>query len=607
MLIPRLQKWLTTPVKTATDPRVIFWFSLSLAIATTYALAALREAFSSPYVVQDDARQYVFWMRRFFDPSLFPNDRIADYFQSVSPVGYVTLYRLAAVVGIDPLVFNKLLPLGLSLVTVGCFFGLTMTLLPVPFAGFAASVLLAQTMWMKDDVISASPRSFVYPFFVAFLYVLARHGAHGEGQAPGHSVGRSLLPGLVILALLGLFYPQYVLVAAAMLLLSLVQWRGGRLRLSQRAWDYWFCASHLAVILAVLLYYALATSEFDPVVTAAQARTMPEFWPGGRSFFFNENPWWFYLVGDRSGIFHVGLLRPATLCLGLALPVMLRSPRRFPLAQSVTPQIGLLLRLLVASLGMWGLAHLLLFRLHLPSRYLDHSWRFIMAIAAAIVLTLALDALWRWSPLGGKGRSLLAWGMAGLIAALLLVYPVFAKDFPLTKYKQGHAPQMYAFLAEQPADIRVASVVDEVNNIPTFSRRSILIGREYAIPYHVGYYEEFRERAIALIRAQYTTDLAELQQFIRTYDIDYWVLARNAYTPGYVADIWINQYLPEVIETVAPVEQGAIAALASLPRRCSVLQEAGLTLIDAQCVLDQRPRGREDLAGGAGGSDRLSS
>lgn len=592
MLIPRLQKWLTTPVKNATDPRVIFWFSLSLAIATTYALVALREAFSSPYIVQDDARQYVFWMRRFLDPSLFPNDWIADYFQSVSPVGYVALYRAAAAVGIDPMVLNKLLPLALGLVTAGTFFWLTLLMLPVPFAGFTASLLLSQTMWMKDDIISASPRSFVYPFFVAFLYVLARYEASEGGCISRSAFWRSLLPGLVILALLGLFYPQYVLVAAGVLLLSLVQWRQGRLRLSRQPRDYWFCASHLAVICLVLLFYALTASEFDPVVTAAQARAMPEFWPGGRSFFFNENSWWFYLVGDRSGIFHVGLLRPATLCLGLGLPLLLRSPRRFPLAQAVTPRIGLLLRLLVASLGMWGLAHLLLFRLHLPSRYLDHSWRFVMAIAAALFLTLVLDALWRWRSASFSkqrmgGRSLLAWGATGLIAALLLTYPAFVKDFPLTKYKQGKAPKTYEFLAQQPSDIRVASVVDEVNNIPTFARRSIFIGREYAIPYHVGYYNEFRQRAIALIQAQYTTELTELQQFIRAYDIDYWMLDRDAYEPGYVADIWVNQYLPDVVETVTPVEQGATAALAAVPRRCWVLQEAGLMLIDAQCVLDQ--------------------
>lgn len=63
-----------------------FWFSLSLTFSAIYSILGLREAFSSEYVVQDDARQHVFWMLRFLDPELFPQDLIANYFQSVAPL-----------------------------------------------------------------------------------------------------------------------------------------------------------------------------------------------------------------------------------------------------------------------------------------------------------------------------------------------------------------------------------------------------------------------------------------------------------------------------------------------------------------------------------------
>ena len=52
--------------------------------------------------MQDDARQHVFWMQRFIDSELFPHDLIADYFQSVAPTGYTTLYRIAAALGSIP-------------------------------------------------------------------------------------------------------------------------------------------------------------------------------------------------------------------------------------------------------------------------------------------------------------------------------------------------------------------------------------------------------------------------------------------------------------------------------------------------------------------------
>ena len=60
-------------------------------IAVLFALffggLAIAQAFNGDYIVQDDARQYVFWMQRWQDPDLFTNDLIADYFSSLAPAG----------------------------------------------------------------------------------------------------------------------------------------------------------------------------------------------------------------------------------------------------------------------------------------------------------------------------------------------------------------------------------------------------------------------------------------------------------------------------------------------------------------------------------------
>ena len=145
-------------------------------------------------------------MRRFLDPELFPDDLIADYFQSVAPWGYKTFYWLFSQIGIDPIFLNKLLPLGLSLATAAYCFGLCIEILPIPFAGFISSVLLNQNLWFQDDIVSGTPRAFLYPLFLAVLYYLLR---------------KSLLPFLVAIALLGLFYPQYVILTALILIIRL--------------------------------------------------------------------------------------------------------------------------------------------------------------------------------------------------------------------------------------------------------------------------------------------------------------------------------------------------------------------------------------------------
>ncbi|HST24291.1 MAG TPA: hypothetical protein VLR90_24525, partial [Blastocatellia bacterium] len=57
--ISRLQSLLTGVVPDALDFRTIFWFVISLAFSAYFANQALHQAFASPFVVQDDARQHV--------------------------------------------------------------------------------------------------------------------------------------------------------------------------------------------------------------------------------------------------------------------------------------------------------------------------------------------------------------------------------------------------------------------------------------------------------------------------------------------------------------------------------------------------------------------
>ncbi|MCP2732154.1 hypothetical protein NJ959_27365, partial [Symplocastrum sp. BBK-W-15] len=396
MLTTRWQKMLVGGVikpPYINNPKVIFWLSLSLTFSAIYSYLALGEGFSNPYIVQDDARQHVFWMERFLDSELFPNDLIADYFQSVAPLGYSSLYRIAAEVGINPFIFNKILPSILGAIATYYCFRISLAIFPIPTAAFLAATILNQSIWMKDDLVSATPRGFVYPIFLAFLYYLLR---------------RQVLACLFAIALLGLFYTQYIFIAAGILILRLLDLlrqslkplpkppllgEGERIDFYPNRQDYLFYILGLVVSAVVLLFYALNPADFGPVISPTEAKTLPEFWENGRSAFFQDNLWSFFLIGPRSGLFNVGFVRPATLTLGLLLPVLLRFPNRFPLVKEISHNIKIIPQILLVSIGMFIAAHGLLFKLHLPSRYTEHSWRIIFAIASGIVLTVLLDAI----------------------------------------------------------------------------------------------------------------------------------------------------------------------------------------------------------------------
>ena len=639
------------PTSISLAPRQVgLWLGISLLFAATYALLALQQAFSSEYVVQDDARQHVFWMVRFLDPNLFPQDLIADYFQSISPVGYNAVYQGMAAIGVDPLVLNKCLPLGLALVTTLYCYLLTLQFLPIPITAWLATVLLNQNLWSQDGLISATSRAFLYPIFFAFLYYLVRNPAIDEtakyetakyetakyetakyetakyetakyetvkyetAKRPFAAQLGQWLPCLITIALLGLVYPAYALVAGGLLVARLWDWR---------SWPPKFLAyrSHLILtglglvtIVLFLLPQVLTDSPFGPMITRVEAEAMPEFWRKGRNAFFSNDAWFFWFNGTRSGVMLAAALVPPLIYSGLLLPVFLALPRAFPLAKQITGKTLVLLQMVAVGLGLFFAAHAVLFQLYLPSRYTLHTLRMTLAIAAAIALTLAIDSLWRWANVSltrvwwagapaypdlphfalklpyqrEEILQLRRWLVLAITSGLVVVlmsFPRTLDQFPWTNYTVGRATSLYSFLAQQPPATLTAALGEEANNLPVFTQRPVLTAREYGIAYHVGYYRQFRQRVIDLINAQYSPQLSEIQAFIRQYGIDFWLLDKNAFTPDYLArNHWLRQFKPAARQAQERLERGDPLALPPLLDRCRILETDTLLLLSAPCL-----------------------
>jgi hypothetical protein len=559
-----------------------------MAFAVIFGWMALQQSFAYEYGVPDDARQHVFWMLRFRDPELFPNDLIADYFQSVAPLGYTSLYQGMAKMGLDPFLLNKLLPPVLILITTAYCFGVCLQLLPVPVAGFITSLLLNQSLLVADDLSSGTPRAFIYPFFLAFLYYLL-------GRSP-------ILCGIAI-CLLGLFYPQMMLVACGVLVVRLFSWREGRLRLVGDRDDYVIAGTGLAIGLATMVVYAVeSASEFGPAIQPALARQMPEFWGQGRGSFFSHNPFDYWLLGSRSGMLPRldRVLKPPFVLAALWLPHLLRRAERFPLSQKVTENVQVLVQMLIPSIGLFFFAHALLFRLHHPSRYTQHSLRIVLTLAAGIALTILLDTLLKRAFQQSKVRKkLIAVGTTALFVLLLVTYPatlalgewspifqVFVPVRILPEFVIGRAPALYRFLQQQPKDSLIASLVREADNLPSFAHRSVLVSKEYGLPYHRGYYTRFRERALALIRAQYSSDPMEVRHFTEQYGIDLWLVDRNIFTPKAAKSFrWLRQFEPATAEAIANLEQGQIPVVQQAIDRCTVFSVDTLVVLPATCVV----------------------
>ncbi|WP_448267609.1 hypothetical protein [Nostoc sp. DSM 114159] len=544
---------------------VIFWYSLSLTFAVGYIFMGLRQAFTSKYIVSDDAREYISWVYRYFNPDLFPGDLIADYFQSVTPIGYGIVYKIIAALNIDPILFGKIFPLVLGLITTSYCFVVCMEILPVPMAGFLASLLLNQSLCLHDDLFSATPRDFIYPLVLAFIYYLIRSSGFGV---------------LIVFALQCLIYPIIGFIDLLILLLRLFRWQNGQITISHNRKDFILFVAATITAGIIILPYTIQSSQFGPTITAAVARTMPEYWDGGRFRYFTHNIISYWFDGRDSGFF--ALIAPPQLLFGLLLPIILKFQSHFLLTKQVKDEVKLLLQVVIASLIMFFTAHALAFKLHWPSRYTHHTFKIVLALAAAISITLILDATFRWSR--QNGRQILILGTITILGAGLVLYPSSLKVFPKTPYLEGQAPTLYNFLQKQPQNIVIASTSQEADNIPIFAQRTILVGKEYALPIHTKYYAQFRQRMIDLINAQYTDDINQVKDFIQKYHVTFWLLERSAFLPEYITkNTWLQQYQPAAQQANANLQK-ALPVLATLINSCAVIETDNLVLLKTECI-----------------------
>ncbi len=554
------------------------WLGAALGCAALWMWWSLAPSLS-PNVLQDDARQHVVWMQRLADPGAFPHDLYADYFASQAPVGFVALFRVLLLFG-DPITVSKWLPPVLGLAAAAGTFLVVERLYPSPVAAFCASVLGSWYVWQYDDLPTGSPRAFLLPLTTLLLYGMV------AGWRWWAIVG--------VVALEALVYPSAAALGVAFVGARLVSVRGWLPRLPQD-WRAWRAAVGSGVVVLVLLAPTVfGSSPFGPAVDGRAAREQPEFGPRGRSAVFFPDPYAYWVVSYRTGfdlritdaaqanvpIFYELLLLSGTLLVALALHGLR------PVGPPLAPALLLLAHVLTASLGLWLLAHVVLFRLYLPARFVAWTVPLVLAMAAGIGIGALLERLGlvlrRW--LGGAVARTVPAALALLLAAGLAAYPAqFSGNFV-----EDPTPAITAYLRTLPLDALVVGVPTEADSVPAFAGRRVLANREYSLPYHVGYYREVDTRLRDQIRAYYADTPGPLVEFAARYGVTVFLVNRAAFDPATAADAWAGSFEPYGSMVQERVEKGRRFALLDAVRRCGVLTERDVTVVLAACLAASR-------------------
>ncbi|MGC2432913.1 MAG: hypothetical protein WA433_03945 [Desulfobaccales bacterium] len=474
--------------------------------AVVFFLAHLN-AWSNPYVINDDVRQQIFWMQQWLDPQLFRGDLLADYARHYVPWGVQGLYWLAAWVT-NPISFSKFLP-GLLFI----FLALCLYRLGLGIGGRGLAWTMVAVYWFMpfflDNLAGGLARAFAAPLLAFFWLCWQEERPWGMGAA---------------LLLQALFIPYIFITSALAVALAWLAGRWGSLRPppfpAQRA-HFFLLAAGAALV--ALMNYSFDASGFGPLVSYAEMVNRPEFYAGGRyailpvpSIFWELiNPWeWIAPFRD------LGLLAGIATCVVLAGATLWGLTR--VALRALAPRLQPLGYLLLAGLAVYCLARIFLLKLFIPDRYLIY----ILNLAYCLILALGLNALLKveqWP------RTLAVLVLAAAVAlGVWRLWNVGLKDFAVYR-------PVYAALAATPKDAIIAGHPNLMDNVPTFARRRVLVTYKLAHPWSKGLWQKIEPRLEDLFAAYYAADPQEVIAFCRKYQVSFLVVDDRHFTPEFLA------------------------------------------------------------------------
>jgi len=494
-------------------PAKDLWLAALLSLAVFFAAHA--KGFVNPFVSNDDVRQQIFWMQKWSEPGLYPDDPFSKYAELYVPYGVKAVYRLAAPL-IDPIYFSKVLTgvlfvfLGACLWAVGCTLG-----------GRGLGWAAASVYWLMPSFLhnmsGGLSRSFASPMLALFMLCWLRRSARGMA---------------LTLVLEALFIP-YICILSTGACLGACLLASGRASVAGRwrkalAPPFPAKAVHLLWICLVAGVVWLMGRQFDaagfgPLVSAADMAGRPEFGEFGRFEMYPQSGLFFdavYYPFERIGLFlDVGLTA------GIASLVVLAGLAAYfgrgvdwrALGKKGAPFFALL----AASLALYALARVFILKLFVPDRYLSYSLYMIYCLLWAACFHAGLS---RVLPTPKKAAAVV------LLAAALS----FPRLHDLELYDYSGDAALYQAAWETPKDALFAGYPYLMDNLLTFGKRKVFVSYKLAHPWSKGWWKFVRPRLESLFRAYYAQDPEDVRAFCRENHIDFLVVDPADFKPAFL-------------------------------------------------------------------------
>jgi hypothetical protein len=480
------------PVEDQRWPALLLRWLPFVILATAIAVRTARIFGRQRYVLVNDQIQHIVPYRHFLPNLQLPRDYIIDYFITQNSFLYGWLYIVPAKAGIEPTAVAAVLALSSLAAALVFAYAIIRAAGGSLAAAAATTTIVLMVLCGKDDIAIGSARSLGWPLCAGALWAI---------------VGDRDRWFMVFGGVAALIYPPVAVVVLGTLGLYVLADFAARRDLAYvRRW-----AAALALVFAVLLLSAVDSSSWGPTITEAQAKLLPEFLEGGRSAYYSDSAEEFYLYSVRSGLIDPRLVAMWHLPVLAIAAFFLRPPGQL---------LRLAVALALASVMLWGLAHLLLYRLYLPGRYPSYG----------LVLATVLMAGWTLGVIADRVR-----GGAWIVAVVLVAWPAWL--FSTTYYPDfaldgAHAPTLLERIKAHPGHGAVAGIARPLDYVTAVTGRPVAWSREIALPYQLGYRAEVARQLNVAADAIFASRPETLLRWAGANSIEWIMVDDEVFTKG---------------------------------------------------------------------------
>ena len=538
------------------DRSILLYYLYVVATAVFVFVVAHWDALTSPYVINDDVRQQVYWMQSWLDPELYRNDLLTEYAKNYVPWGVQAVYAATAVL-VEPLYFSKILT-GILFVSTACL----LFALGLGLGDRLTAVLIVCVYFLFGAFLSQMSgglsRGFVYPLLIAHVLLLDRGMIVAASAVV---VLESVLNPYIFLVSLctqGLFVAHHngrSMVNELLFRISRFEMalhssspeadespnREARLHPGSRSLPerigsgkrdghdpskkiptlrLWASCALVTVASALiaLKYVILKSPEFGSVVTKAQMGGRIEYTAAGR-YDILPGPFWLELIRSLTPWPETSLLSICVGCLlfcAMVLAAAWSFTRKRPVVNPKRLQI--FVYLLGASALLYFAAEVLFMKLFVPRRYLEFSVSVFYCVLIAVSARTAIENI-------GMRRV----AFPTLVTVLVVIGAVRLHGIALYDYSRDAG--LYELLESTPKSAVVAGHPEVMDNIPTFARRTAFVTYELSHSWYDRYWEVIKKRTFDFFTAYYASDPEQIRRFGRDNGITYMVVREADFAP----------------------------------------------------------------------------